>query len=70
MVADIVTEYKESNNYEGFQLEMIRLFSVDIETTADEFAATGINPLTDKTFHEVTDFYKRKFTILEGFRNK
>jgi preprotein translocase subunit SecA len=31
VVEDIVTEYKEANNYEGFQLEVIRLFSVDIE---------------------------------------
>ena len=60
VVEDIVTEYKEANNYEGFQLEMIRLFSVDITTTEDEFASLGINPLVDKTFAEVTDFYSRK----------
>jgi preprotein translocase subunit SecA len=57
---DIVTEYKEQNNYEGFQLEMIRLFSVDIELTEEEFGATTINTLTDSTFAAVTNFYKRK----------
>src|SRR6201746_2547600 len=30
-VEDIANEYKEANNYEGFTLEVIRLFSVDIE---------------------------------------
>jgi preprotein translocase subunit SecA len=60
VVEDIVTEYKEQNNYEGFQLEFIRLFSVDIELSEDEFTHTSINALTDKAFAEVTDFYKRK----------
>jgi preprotein translocase subunit SecA len=60
VVEDIVTEYKELNNYEGFRLEMIRLFSVDIETSEDNFAAISINALVDKSFEEVTEFYKRK----------
>jgi preprotein translocase subunit SecA len=60
VVADVVTQYKEENNYEGFQLELIRLFSVDTEIHEDEFGSTTINPLTDKVFHEVTAFYKRK----------
>jgi preprotein translocase subunit SecA len=60
VAADVVTEYKEANNYEGFQLELIRLFSVDTEITEDEFASTSMNPLIDKVFHEVTAFYKRK----------
>ncbi len=45
VVADVVTQYKEENNYEGFQLEMIRLFSVDTEISEDEFGSTHINPL-------------------------
>ena len=60
VAADVVTQYKEENNYEGFQLEMIRVFSVDTEVNEDEFASTHINQLTDKIFHEVTAFYKRK----------
>jgi preprotein translocase subunit SecA len=60
VAADIVTQYKEENNYEGFQLELIRVFSVDTEISEDEFASTHINQLTDKVFHEVTAFYKRK----------
>ena len=60
VVADVVTQYKEENNYEGFQLELIRVFSVDTEVTEDIFGSTSINPLTDRIFHEVTAFYKRK----------
>jgi len=60
VVEDIVTEYKEANNYEGFTLEVIRLFSVDIELDIDEFASKNITALTDRTFQTVMDFYKRK----------
>ena len=60
VVADVVTEYKESNNYDGFQLEIIRIFSVDPGISEDEFGATALNGLIDKVFHEVTAFYKRK----------
>ncbi|MBE9584964.1 preprotein translocase subunit SecA [Mucilaginibacter sp. JRF] len=60
VVEDIVTEYKESNNYEGFKLEVIRIFSVDVELSEDEFGSISLNNLVDKTFDEVTDFYKRK----------
>ncbi len=60
VVDDVVTEYKEANNFDGFQLEVIRLFAVDTETTPDEFAALSIPNLADKIFHEVTQFYKRK----------
>jgi preprotein translocase subunit SecA len=59
-VADVVTEFKESNNYEGFQLEIIRVFSVDTAINEDEFASTNLNALIDKVFHEVSTFYKRK----------
>lgn len=60
VAADVVTEYKELNNYEGFQLEIIRVFSVDTEISEDEFASTSLNNLIDKVFHEVSAFYKRK----------
>jgi preprotein translocase subunit SecA len=57
---DVVTEYKESNNYEGFILEMIRLFSVEVSVTHEEFTDSSITKLTDRVFAEVTAFYKRK----------
>jgi len=41
-------------------LEIIRLFSVDIDLTEADFAGTSLNALVDKTFAIVTEFYKRK----------
>ncbi|MXV14458.1 preprotein translocase subunit SecA [Hufsiella ginkgonis] len=71
---DIVTEYKEQSNYEGFVLEMIRIFSVDPEIREDEFAGTQLSKLIDRTFGSVTEFYARKsdgiakqtFPVLQG----
>ncbi|RYE10766.1 MAG: preprotein translocase subunit SecA, partial [Sphingobacteriaceae bacterium] len=57
---DVVTEYKDANNFEGFQLEMIRLFSVDTAITAEDFAGKNSTTLVETAFHEITDFYKRK----------
>src|SRR6201992_352846 len=45
VVEDIATEYKEQNNYEGFHLEVIRIFSVDVNSSQDEFANGNINGL-------------------------
>jgi len=60
VVEDIATEYKEQNNYEGFHLEIIRIFSVDVNSTQEKFAATSVIDLTNQTFALVSDFYKRK----------
>jgi preprotein translocase subunit SecA len=60
VVEDIVTEYKEQNNYEGFHLEIIRIFSVDVNSSQDEFSSISLPNLIDQTFAQVTEFYKRK----------
>ncbi|WP_462264327.1 preprotein translocase subunit SecA [Mucilaginibacter sp.] len=60
VVEDVVNEFKDANNFEGFELEVIRLFAVEIETTPEEFAAWNAAQLTDATFHTVIDFYHRK----------
>jgi preprotein translocase subunit SecA len=67
VVEDVVAEYKEANNFEGFQLEMIRLFSIDPSVTDVDFPTISTNQLVDQTFQEVTEFYKRK---AEGIANQ
>ncbi|RXF67611.1 preprotein translocase subunit SecA [Arcticibacter tournemirensis] len=57
---DIVTEYKETGNFEGFQLEVIRVFSVDSEIDEKTFADNSIAKLTDLVFDKVTEYYQRK----------
>ncbi len=57
---DIVTEYKESANYDGFKLEVIRNFSMDTEITTAEFSSQNIGTLTDRLFAEASNYYTRK----------
>jgi len=60
VVEDVVTEYKEQNNFEGFTLELIRLFSADTEITHEDFTGTATAKLVDRVFEDVIDFYNRK----------
>ena len=57
---DIVTEYKQEANFDGFKLEVIKNFSVDTSITEKEFAASNITQLTEKLFEEAEAFYARK----------
>ncbi|QNK62551.1 preprotein translocase subunit SecA [Pedobacter sp. PAMC26386] len=57
---DVVSEYKEASNYEGFKLEVIKNFSLDTDITEAEFSSRSIHILTDKLFEEATTFYARK----------
>jgi preprotein translocase subunit SecA len=60
VVEDIATEYKEDNNYEGFQLEIIRIFSVDPQISDKQFAELNAHRLTDTVFATIEEFYRRK----------
>ena len=60
VVDDVVTEFKESSNYDGFKLELLRLFAVDSQITSEEFAGTSFDKLADKVFYETSAFYRRK----------
>jgi preprotein translocase subunit SecA len=60
VVDDVVTEFKETNNYEGLKLELIRVFAMDSAITDAEFASSNIDKLADKVFVEASNFYKHK----------
>lgn len=57
---DIVNEYKQENNFEGFKLEVIKNFSIDTEITEKDFSSTGAHQLTERLFEEAENFYARK----------
>ena len=59
-VEDIVSEYKEGGGYEEFELEFIRVFSVDPGMDAAEFTSSGINTLTENLFEKTQEAYNRK----------
>jgi len=57
---DIVNEYKQEANYDGFKLEVIKNFSLDTAITEKEFSSTNAVQLTEKLFEEAEAFYARK----------
>ncbi|MGV3761684.1 preprotein translocase subunit SecA [Parapedobacter sp.] len=60
VVEDIVTTGKEAGSYDDFQLEVIRIFSLDPGIDAAEFADSGIVSLTEKLFERIISFYREK----------
>ena len=57
---DIVVEYKEAGTFEDFQLEVIRVFSLDPEISESEFTNENTASLTDKLFAQVIRYYEGK----------
>lgn len=60
VIDDIVAEYKDTNNYEGFKLELIRIFSIDTQITEQEFGNSNIDKLVNRVFQEASEYYGRK----------
>jgi len=57
---ELVATSKESGTYDEFQLEVIRIFSVDPQIDAEEFASRNVAALTDKLFAQVIAYYHEK----------
>ncbi|RZK19299.1 MAG: preprotein translocase subunit SecA [Pedobacter sp.] len=57
---DIVNEYKQEANFDGFKLEVIKNFSLDTSITEKDFASTNAAQLTERLFEEAETFYARK----------
>lgn len=60
VVEDIVTTCKETGSYDDFQLEVIRVFSLDPGIDAADFTDSSIASLTEKLFERVISFYHGK----------
>ena len=60
VVEDTVTTSKEGGTYDDFQLEVIRIFSLDPGIDAAEFADSNIVSLTEKLFARIIAFYSEK----------
>ncbi len=56
----LVQEYKASDDFENFKLELIRFSSTESPVTADEFKEMSENKLTNLLFETVEKHYKDK----------
>lgn len=57
---DVVAQFQEERDYDGFKLDVIRHFSVDTSITQQEFAGRKTDDLSHKLYEEVKAAYKRK----------
>ncbi len=62
--ADIVSEYQNAGDYEGFKLELIRVFSAESPFGEEEFLKGNANELADQLFAKMWDAYKRKGEVI------
>jgi preprotein translocase subunit SecA len=56
----IIELHQDLRDFEGFRLEVIRVFSMDTAITQEVFFKEKVEELTDSLYHEVMSFYRRK----------
>ncbi len=54
----LVADFKESNDFEGFKLEVIVNFGLDTSINADEFNSSNQQTLSDKLYNEAFSNYQ------------
>ncbi|MBF9251938.1 preprotein translocase subunit SecA [Pontibacter sp. 172403-2] len=66
---DVVVSYKNINDYENFQLHLIRVFGFEPTITEDEFRAGQANQLAQRLYNEALNFYlnRNKETAAQAY---
>jgi preprotein translocase subunit SecA len=59
-VENLVNEYHGSGNFEDFNLELMRLLSIESPVREDEFEKLNISEITDRIYQVMIDSYNRK----------
>ena len=57
---NVLREFQNNSDYEGFKFELIRTFSIESPITEDEFLKEDANTLIEKLYRIVLSTYKRK----------
>ena len=60
----VVNEYREQRNFEGFSLELIRLFAIESPFSETEFLDKDVASLTELLFKAVEGSYSHKANVL------
>ena len=66
---DVVVNYKNINDYENFQLHVLRVFGIESSITEEEFKSTQANQLAERLYNEALNHYleKNKKTAAQAF---
>jgi len=60
VTASLVDFYHTEGDFQGFDLDLIRSFSMDSPVPSQDFVKNSIDEVTDKVYDKVLDTYKRK----------
>ncbi len=64
MVDGLVTSYKEGNDFENFNMDLIRTFACESPVSQDEFQNSKPEVLTEKVFNAIDEHYRNKARII------
>ncbi|BBE20764.1 protein export cytoplasm protein SecA ATPase RNA helicase [Aquipluma nitroreducens] len=64
VIDNLVTEYQANGDFEGFNLELIRLMSMESPVSEQEFLKIKSDELIDKTYQEMVATYTRKMETI------
>jgi preprotein translocase subunit SecA len=56
----MILDFQDARDFEGFRLEVIRIFSMNTAISQESFLKEKPEILAEKLYHEVGSFYKRK----------
>ncbi|OKL39077.1 preprotein translocase subunit SecA [Pontibacter flavimaris] len=54
---DVIVSYKNTSDYENFQLHVLRVFGIESAITEDEFKAAPANQLAERLYNEALNHY-------------
>ncbi len=56
--SDLIDEYKPTNNYDGFAMELLTLLAIEPSFDASYFGNNKVETITDKLFDQLSEVYK------------
>ncbi len=63
-VESLVNTYHEEQDYDSLKLDLIRILSIEIPVSKEEFSAKKPDDVIEKVFEEAQRFYKHKSQVL------
>lgn len=60
LLEELIEEYRAEQNYEGFKLEMLRVFSYHTEISEKEFTEGNVADLVNNLHHALNESYTKK----------
>lgn len=61
---NIVVQYHDASDYEGFSMELLRLFSIDSPVTEEEFKQLNSNQIMEKMRELINETFERKVNTI------